>query len=338
VQEAIRSYLLDWDRLDRRGDKRVEEACVSWSKLVGCLPEEACFQPNTSAGLSIVAGALRLRRGDNVIVNDLENPANQIPWLGLRRSGVEVRVVKGRGGRLHAEDIEKAADDSTKVVALSHVEWMTGARHDLKEFADVAHDRGGYLVVDGIQAAGAVRVDVKRDAVDFYACGAYKWLLGCSGAGFLYVSREHVSAMDPPTWGYRAVEENSLGEPRFKADAKKFEQGEPSYLSTVGTKAGIDLILSIGASAVEARVLKLSALLQEGLRHIGAQAASPEEKESRSGITSFTTRNTEASYKALRDAGFYLSLRPAGIRVASDFYNTEEEVSGLLDTVQRSTV
>ena len=336
VQEAVRSYLLDWDRLDRRGDKRVEEACTSWAQLVGCLPEETCFQSNTSSGLSMVAETLQLKKGDNVIINDLENPANQIPWLAQRAKGVDVRVVYGRGGRVNIEDVEKAVDDSTKVIALSQVEWLTGARHNLKEFAEAAHVHGGYLVVDGIQAAGALKIDVKKDEVDFYANGAYKWLLGCSGAGFLYVHRDHINKMNPPHWGYRAVETHSLESPRFRADAKKFEQGEPSYLSTVGTKAALDLILRIGPTAVENRILKLTGKLHDSLTHIGASIISPKENEHNSGITSFTTGNTEATFKALKDAGYYLSLRQAGIRVAVNFFNTEEELDGLLETIRKT--
>ncbi len=97
VQEAIRGYLLDWDRLDRRGDARTEETVALWAKLVGATPDEACSQPNTSSGLATVAEALRFKEGDNVVINDLENPANLYPWIAQRARGVEVRVVRGRG-------------------------------------------------------------------------------------------------------------------------------------------------------------------------------------------------------------------------------------------------
>jgi selenocysteine lyase/cysteine desulfurase len=333
VQEAIRGYLLDWDRLDRRGDARTEEAVALWAKLVGATADEACSQPNTSAGLATVAEALRFKEGENVVVNDLENPANLYPWIAQRGRGVEVRVVRGRGGAVRLDDLEKAVDDETRAISVSHVEWLTGARHDLRAFAELAHEHGAYLVVDGIQAAGALRVDVKRDGVDFYANGAYKWLLGCSGAGFLYVKEELITDLAPVQFGYRSVEEHDLERPRLKSSAKKFELGEPSYLSTVGTKAAIELLLGLGTSAIEARVLKLSQRLYDGLEHLGAKIVSPKEREMHSGVVSFATKDTEATYKRLKEAGFYLSLRPAGIRVAPDFYNTEEEIDRLLSTL-----
>ena len=335
VQEAIRGYLLDWDRLDRRGDARTEEAVALWARLVGCSPEEACSQPNTSSGLATVAEALRFEEGDNVVVNDLENPANLYPWVAQRPRGVEVRVVRGRGGAVQLDDLEKAVDDKTKAVSVSHVEWLTGARHDIGAFAEVAHEHGAYLVVDGIQAAGALKVDVKRAGVDFYANGAYKWLVGCSGAGFLYVRKDLIHDLEPVQFGYRSVEEHDMERPRLKNSAKKYELGEPSYLSTVGTKAAMEMLLDLGPGQIEARVLRLSQRLYDGLEHLGVSIVSPREKEMRSGVVSFSTRDTEATYKHLRENGFYLSLRPAGIRVAADFYNTEEEIDRLLSTLAR---
>jgi selenocysteine lyase/cysteine desulfurase len=335
VQEAIRGYLLDWDKLDRRGDARTEEAVASWAKLVGATPEEACSQPNTSSGLTTVAEALRFEEGDNVVVNDLENPANLYPWIAQRPRGVEVRVVRGRGGAVQLDDLGKAVDDKTKAVAISHVEWLTGARHDVRAMAEIAHEHGAYLVVDGIQAAGALKVDVKRSGVDFYACGGYKWLVGCSGAGFLYVRGELIPEIEPVQFGYRSVEEHDIERPRLKNSAKKYELGEPSYLSTVGTIAAIKMLLDLGPPAIEARVLKLSQRFYDGLEHLGVTIVSPKEKSMRSGVVSFSTRDPDATFKLLKEKGFYLSLRPAGIRVAIDFYNTEEEIDRLLSVLAR---
>ena len=181
VKEAITGFLGDWDRLSRHGDRRVDEASGSFAKLVGATPDEIACQPNTSRGLAVAAASIGFRRGDNVIVNDLENWANVYPWTALRRRGVEVRIVKGVGGAVRLDDVESQVDDATRAVTISHVQWLTGARHSLRPLAELAHSHGAVLVVDGIQAAGALGVDVRRDDVDFYACGSYKWLLGPSG-------------------------------------------------------------------------------------------------------------------------------------------------------------
>jgi selenocysteine lyase/cysteine desulfurase len=163
VKTAITAYLDDWDRLARHGDARVEQANESFARLIGAKPHEIACQPNTSRGLATAAGSIPFERGGNVVVNDLENWANVYPWTGLRRRGVDVRVVRGRGGAVHLDDLEAAVDDRTRAVTISQVQWLTGARHALRPLAELAHSHGAYLVVDGIQAAGALRVDVKRD-------------------------------------------------------------------------------------------------------------------------------------------------------------------------------
>jgi selenocysteine lyase/cysteine desulfurase len=336
VREAIRSYLADWDRLQRRGDERVDEAIGSFSCLIGAAPDEVAFQPNTSTGLTAVAESLGLRKGTNVVVNDLENPANVYPWLSQRRRGADVRIVRGIHGAVPLEDVEAAVDDGTKALAISHVEWLTGARNDLRRLAEIAHDHGAHLVVDGIQAAGALDVDVKRDGVDFYACGSYKWLLGPSGAGFLYVRDELIDSIEPPFYGYRGVERHSLDEPKLKGSAKRFELGEPSYLSFVGTKAGIDTILRLGPKDIEDRVLALSKLLYDRLIDAGVEVVSPGAKELRSGIVSFAARGVEGLFKELVSERFMVSLRSAGIRVSTGFYNTEDEIERFAEHVKRN--
>ena len=334
VKAAIRGFLDDWDRLSRHGDRRVELANESFAQLIGAKPNEIACQPNTSRGLAIVADSIVYRRGDNVIVNDLENWANVYPWTALRSRGVEVRVVKGRGGSLHLEDVEAHTDDRTRAISISQVQWLTGARSDLRPLSELAHSHGAYLVVDGIQAAGAVRVDVKRDDVDFYACGSYKWLLGPSGAGFLYAREDVLGAMRPRQWGYRAVKEHSLDEPVLKDTAQKLEFGEPSYLSFVGTKAGIDLILGLGVDRIEMQVLSLSSRLVDGLTGLGVDLISPADPSQRSGVVSFTTDATEEHFRRLTEEGFIVSLRPTGIRVSTGFYNTTEEVDLLLERLE----
>ncbi|MFH2110306.1 MAG: aminotransferase class V-fold PLP-dependent enzyme [Candidatus Bathyarchaeota archaeon] len=335
VKTAIREFLDDWDRLSRHGDRRVGMANDSFARLIGAKPNEVACQPNTSRGLATVAGSIIYRRGDNVIVNDLENWANVYPWTALRSRGVEARVIKGRGGAVRLEDVEAQADDRTRAISISQVQWLTGARCDLKPLAELAHSHGAYLVVDGIQAAGAIKVDVKRDDVDFYACGSYKWLLGPSGAGFLYARENVLGDLRPREWGYRAVKEHSLGKPALKDTAQMLEFGEPSYLSFVGTKAGIDMILGLGVDRIERQVLSLSSRLVDGLTGLGVNLVTPVDPSLRSGVVSFTTVATEDHYRRLTEEGFIVSLRPAGLRVSTGFYNTAEEVDRLLERLEK---
>ncbi len=334
VKKAIQDFLVDWDNLSRHGDKKVELANQSFAKLIKATPEEIACQPNTSRGLAIIAASIGFKKGENVIVNELENWANVYPWTLQQKKGVDVRIIKSQRGAIQLEDIEREIDDNTKAASISHVQWLTGARHDLKPLADLCHDHGAYLVVDGIQAAGALDVDVGKEDVDFYACGSYKWLLGPSGAGFLYAKKELLPDLNPRELGYRAIKKHSLTDPILHDTAQKLEFGEPSYLSFVGTKASIDHILSLGTKRIEKQIIGLAQRLYDGLSALGVTMVSPEDPKLRSGVISFTTENPEEHYRKLTEAGYVISLRPAGIRISTGFFNTVEEVDGLIAKVR----
>jgi len=331
VKEAIHTFLSDWDNLSRFGDKKVKIANETFAQLVKAKPDEIACQPNTSSGLSVVASSINFSKGDNVVINGLENWANIYPWTQQHKKGVDVRIAEDTGGTIDLTSIERHVDDSTKVVSISHVQWLTGARCDLKPLADLCHDHGAYLVVDGIQAAGALDIDVKRCDVDFYASGSYKWLLGPSGAGFLYAKSEHLPDMNPSEVCYRAISKNSLEKPLLHETAQKLEFGEPSYLSFVGVNASMNHILGVGTKRVEAQILKLAHRLFEGLSGLGVELVSPEDKSLRSGVVSFSTSDNSKHFEGLMKAGFVISLRSAGIRISTSFFNTEEEVDGLLE-------
>jgi cysteine desulfurase/selenocysteine lyase len=330
VKTAIQDFLADWDNLSRHGDKKVKIANETFAKLVKSSPDEIACQPNTSRGLAVVAASMNFKRGDNVVTNGLENWANVYPWTLQRKKGVDVRIAEDKGGTIDLDEIERLVDDSTKAVSISHVQWLTGARCDLKSISEICHDHGAYLVVDGIQAAGALDIDVKRDDVDFFACGSYKWLLGPSGAGFLYAKAEHLPDLHPPEVGYRAIKKNSLEEPVLKETAQKLEFGEPSYLSFIGVNASVSHILKLGTKRVETQILKLAQRLYDGVSELGVELVSPEDKSLRSGVVSFSTGDSAKHYEMLKEAGFTISLRTAGIRVSTGFFNTEDEVDTLL--------
>lgn len=334
VKKAIQDFLVDWDNLRRQGDHKVELANKSFAKLIKADPEEIACQPNTSRGLATIAASIDFKQGENVIVNELENWANVYPWTLQQRKGVDVRIIKANRGAIRLDDIEKMIDDKTKAVSISQVQWLTGARHDLKPLANLCHDHGAYLVVDGIQAAGALDVDVRKEDIDFYACGSYKWLLGPSGAGFLYAKKEHLPDLMPQELGYRAIKKHSLTKPILHDTAQKLEFGEPSYLSFVGTKASIDHILNLGTIRIESQITGLAKRLYDGLSALNVTLVSPEDPKLRSGVISFTTENPEELYRKLTEAGYVISMRTAGIRISTGFFNTTEEVDGLIAKVR----
>src|SRR3954453_3067782 len=117
------------------------------AQMLGVSRDEVAFLPSTSDGVNMVAQTIDWRPGDNVVVETIEFPSDVYPWLLQQQNGVEVRFV-GTGFEVPPGAIEAAIDARTRVVALSHVSYLTGVRHDLAPIGAAAHAAGALFIVD----------------------------------------------------------------------------------------------------------------------------------------------------------------------------------------------
>ena len=177
VAEAVRSFAEEALQLapgtSARWERRAEDAREGFARLIGARPSEVAFARNTSDGLSLVAFGLDWRDGDNVVALEDEYPSNVYPWWALRRFGVATRMVPRPQSRFCVDDIRPWIDGRTRVLAVSAVDWQTGFRADLATLAALCRERGVLLVVDGIQAVGALRIDVRAEGIDCLAVGGH---------------------------------------------------------------------------------------------------------------------------------------------------------------------
>ena len=308
-----------------------------FAKLINAKPEEIAFVPNTSTGLNIVANMLDYDEGSNVVTTDLEFPSVVYPWL-RKKLGVKVKYVNNVDGKILHEDFENAVDDDTAAIVVSHVEYANGFRNDLSFLSKLAHEHNAYLVVDAIQSAGAINIDVKRDDVDFLITACYKWLLGPSGIGFLYVKEELIEKFEPPMVGWASVEPQvfetvdfwDIWNLRLSKTASRFEVGGPNVIGCIGAAAALKLILGYGIEKIENRILDLTDYLIDRVREAGWKLQTPEEKSYRSGIVNFLIDKPMERVEQLAKKGIIVSARANGIRVSPHFYNTREEIDRLV--------
>jgi len=310
-----------------------------FAQLIGAdTHDEIAFVENTSMGLNIVARMLDYPSRANVVTTDLEYPSVVYPWLS-KRLGVEVRYVKNVKGKILLNDVERLVDDKTVAVAVSHVEYVNGFRHDLRALADIAHEHEAYLIVDAIQSAGVMPIDVKKDNVDFLTTACYKWLLGPDGAGFLYVRQDLIKEFEPPLIGWASVKPEvfetldlwDIWNLQLAETACRFEVGTSSFCSFVGAAAALSLLLNAGISNIEKRVLALTSRLIEAVKDLGLELQTPEKPlQCRSGVINFLIDKPKEKVEQLAKNGIVVSARAHGIRVSPHFYNTEEEIDSLI--------
>ena len=301
-----------------------------FAKLINADASEVAFVKNTSEGLSIVANGIDWKEGDNVVVPDIEFPANVYPWMNLQRRGVEVRFVKAVRGRVPFEQIIAQVNSRTRVLSISSVEFNSGFRNDLKRIGEFCREKDIYFCVDAIQSLGVIPMDVKEFNIDFLAADGHKWMLSVEGLGGFYISKRVMDDIHPAVVGWDSVVDSAdYGNYDFtlKPDATRFEEGSLNTLGIYAFGAALALLEEEGIEHIEKRVLYLGDCILEYLRHGKFKILSSTEQGERSGSVCFAG---DMDYKKLavflREQHVIVSVRDNFIRLSPHFYNTEEEI------------
>ncbi|WYX25474.1 aminotransferase class V-fold PLP-dependent enzyme [Achromobacter xylosoxidans] len=295
------------------------------------------FTKNTTEGLNTVAQGLAWQEGDNLVVDDQEHPTNALPWLNLRRRGVQVRVPSARAHRYTVDDLWQHVDARTRLIAVSWVQYGTGLRTDIAELGRRCAERGIWLVVDGIQGAGLLRAEVDAWGVDAFASGAHKGMLGPLGVGLLHVSPRLLDALDPLYVGPSEI--TTLDKTGLQwqvgvsdaGDARRLETGNLNYPGIAGWAAALDLIEWARPERIEPWVLELSAALSDGLRAQGLQVVSPADAALRSTTTALRVADPAAALAHLAREGVVASIVEYGyVRLSVGAYNNHGDVDRIL--------
>jgi cysteine desulfurase/selenocysteine lyase len=204
-------------------------------------PSEIVYSTTTSAALNAVAQAIDWRPGDNILFCDQEFPSNAYPWMSLSRDGVESRRVPSENGGLTLRQVEAHADDRTRAVTVSAIQFFSGHRADLVAIGRFCRERNILFIVDAIQAIGHMAFDVQAMNIDILATGGMKSLLALPGAGFIYVRDKVSSKMNP-----RLIHGNSTADYLHWLDYDLTPQPGAARLSSGTTN--VPGVLSIGAS------------------------------------------------------------------------------------------
>ncbi len=340
AREAATAPALRYPYWEERAET-VRDACA---RLAGAESRQIAFVKNTSEALSFVAEGLDWRPGDVVVTVDEEFPSNVYPWWGLERLGVEVRRLAPTSLLGRIDDLIPALDGPVRVLAVSAVAYATGDRRPLAALAECCRRRGILLVVDAIQALGALEVNFERDGLDCVAADGHKWICAPEGAGFMAVSDRLLERMRPVELGWKSVVRSDQYYPYefdLRADAAKLEAGSLNLMATYGLGAAIDLLLQVGMAEVERRVVGLAGEFAEGCRRRGAlllgARGEAEGPATHSGIVTFVPRGApERVRQELWARGVVCKVRMSGLRVAPHHYQDGDDVEGFFERLDEA--
>jgi cysteine desulfurase / selenocysteine lyase len=303
----------------------------SLGRLLGAPLETIAIVPGGIASCTLLADGLDWRPGDNAVVQG-EHPAGLGSPRSLVDRGVEVRHPEPEEGRPRPDAVLSLVDDSTRLVALDHVQLANGCRADLEAIGRECDRRGVIFAVDVTQSAGALRLDLSKLPVDFLAGAGHTWLMGAIGIGFCYCRPELLKRLGPEA--LRRFQGSF--DPPGEGGGGCGSQGV-SPLDAVAMAIATDLLLEVGPDVIEERVLSLSGLLAEGLAARGYELAfpSPRSDQERSGIVAFR-RPGSGIHQVMRDlhvAGIVGQIHGDLALLSPHFYNTEQEVTRVLDVL-----
>jgi selenocysteine lyase/cysteine desulfurase len=322
--------------MDKIAFEKLDDIRAMAAEMIRAKPEEIAFATNTSYGLNVAAWGLDLRPGDKVLLSDVEFPGNTYPWTNLRQKGVQVEFVPSKNGCFDIDNLIKAIDSKTRVVALSFVQFFNGFKIDLKTIGKICEEKDIFFVVDGIQGVGNLEIDVKECKIDLLANGGQKWLLSSPGTGFVYVSSDAKREIIPSFFGWLGVDWKLDFSNLFKFDlppfpsARKFEIGTYPYSQIWTMHSSLRLLSEVGIRNIQAHNQGLLDLLIEHLKKRDYSIESSLDDDHRSCILSFSGRDTQGLFKKLRKHNIITSLREGTIRVAPHFYNTADEIERLI--------
>jgi selenocysteine lyase/cysteine desulfurase len=344
TRAAAGRYLDSWNRAGMDWDAWMNEvhlAKAEFAKLIGAAADDIAVFSSVSEATSAVASAIDFSgTRSKVLVSEAEFPTVAHVWLAQERRGAKIAWARVRGGVIDPAEYDSGIDEKTAVVSACHAYYQNGFIQDIAHVAARARACGALSYIDAYQSLGAVPVDVKALGLDFLASGNLKFLMGIPGVAFLYVRPGLVESLRPTMTGWFgrlnpfSFEAKTLD---WAPTASRFDTGTPPIVNAYVSRAGMEIINSIGPVKIRAWHQQLAQRLIEGGRERGLELHGTSDVSRKSAVTAFVVRHAHAVESAMRAAGVLPSARGDVIRLAPHFYSTLDDVDVSLDLLTKVT-
>ncbi|WP_239524548.1 bifunctional cysteine desulfurase/selenocysteine lyase SufS [Halogeometricum borinquense] len=361
VVDAIVEYYYGYNSNVHRGIHHLsQEASVAYenahdrvAEFIGASGrEEIVFTKNTTEAMNLVAyawGLEELEPGDKVVLTEMEHHASLVTWQQIaKKTGASVEYIRvDEDGRLDMDHAADLIDEDTKMVSVVHISNTLGTVNPVSELADMAHEAGSYIFVDGAQSVPTRPVDVTDIDADFFAFSGHK-MLGPTGIGVLYGKEEILEAMTPYLYGGEMIRRVTYDDSTWEDLPWKFEAGTPVIEQGIALHAAIDYLDEIGMENVQAHEERLAAYAYDRLAEFDDIEIYGPPGDERGGLVAFNLDGVHAHdlSSILNDhavavrAGDHCTQPlhdkldiAASTRASFYVYNTYDEVDKLIEAV-----
>ena len=252
--------------------------------------KEVLFTRGTTTALNWVAKFAEqiLQPEDEIVISIMEHHSNIIPWQqAAAKTGAVLKFVYLKDGELDMADLRAKVTNRTKFVSITHVSNVLGVINPVKEIAQIAHDHGAIMVVDGAQSTPHMTVDVQDLDCDFFALSGHK-MAGPTGIGVLYGKEALLNQMNPIEFGGEMIDFVYEQSATWKELPWKFEAGTPNIAGSIGLGAAVDYLTEIGLDNIHQHEQDLLNYVMPQLREIeGLTIYGPEDNQRRGGVIAF---------------------------------------------------
>lgn len=339
VGRALEQYFAD-KQLGMDGRTRHAEHWDAAKGLVaefyGLTADEVTICSCSSEAYNLAAAALRLRDGDEIVINDLDFPAGATPWL-QQGCPATVKLWRNREGALRIEDLIPLLTSRTRLVTTSLVSFYNGFKVSLPALAEAVRKHSAALLsVDVTQALGRIPLDL-RD-VDLIVSSTHKWILASHGGGLVGVPSRRAQDLKVPAGGWFNLQD-AFGAQRFEQavslpGAAGFTVGMPNYPAVYAIRAGLEYIRNIGVTAINAAAQPLAEMCLQELSKLSVELLTPRNPESLAGIIAFRHPQFDRIQQQLRSKNIHVMAHAGRLRIAIHGYNTGQDIEKLLQELR----
>tara|TARA_B100000674_G_scaffold214095_1_gene175501 strand:+ start:166 stop:1380 length:1215 start_codon:yes stop_codon:yes gene_type:complete len=333
---------------------KFEESREVIRKFVGAKhAHEIIFTKGTTDSINLVANGFRslLKKGDEIIISELEHHSNIVPWqMCCEYSGAVLKIIPLKdNGELEIKKFESLLSEKTKLVAISHISNSLGTINPIQEFIEKSHKVGAKVLIDGAQAASHISLNMQELDVDMYCFSAHK-MYGPTGVGVLYGKEDVLNEIPPYQGGGEMIKEVSFEKTTYACLPHKFEAGTPNIAGVIAFKSAIEFISDLGFNIIaehENNLLEYATkeiLKIEGVKIYGTS-------ENKSGIISFNIDGIHPYDIGVLLDKMGIAIRtghhctqpimerfniPGTARISLAIYNTIEEIDVCIASIKKA--
>jgi cysteine desulfurase/selenocysteine lyase len=338
LTQYFHDHQLGMDGRDRHHPQLAAAKALT-AELFGLTADEVAICSCSSEAYNLLALALRLQPGDEVIINDLDFPAGATPWLQPSNPAT-TKIWASRNGALHVEDLIPLLSPRTRLITSSLVSFYNGYMIPLPAVVEAVRQHSNALfALDVTQALGRIPLDLS--GVDVVISSTHKWILASHGGGLVGIRSERAAELTSPAGGWFNLKTQvPLGPGRLDPveslpGAASFAVGMPNFPAIYAIRAALEYITNIGVAAIDQAAAPLVRRCLDGLQQLPIELLTPPDPANIAGILAFKHPAMERIHQRLREANIHVMSHAGRLRIAIHGYNTQADIDHLLTTLEQ---